>query len=155
MDFMIAMLPLLGWLCMGIALGGIALIALRLIPSPGVKVFAGLATLLVTTVIMRAVGNDNYETSAYGTFADGGVHVPYYAIDKVVIASTQQTYAHPKNTGNKVVSPQLAYMMTNVLSDNTSRLPEFYDCNVLQLYSNSQADCWYGNRGTEIGRAHV
>ncbi|MBV9258463.1 MAG: hypothetical protein JO215_10630, partial [Ktedonobacteraceae bacterium] len=37
---------------------------------------------------------------------------------------------------------------TNVLSDNTSRLPEFYDCNVLQLYSNSQADCWYGNRGT-------
>ncbi|MBA2393063.1 MAG: transglycosylase domain-containing protein [Ktedonobacteraceae bacterium] len=87
------------------------------------------------------------ETSAYGTFADGGVHVPYYAIDKIVIASTQQTYVHPKNTGNKVVSPQLAYMMTNVLSDNTSRLPEFYDCNVLQLYSNSQADCWYGNRG--------
>jgi membrane peptidoglycan carboxypeptidase len=88
------------------------------------------------------------ETSAYGTFADGGVHVPYYAIDKVVIASTQQTYAHPTNVGKKVVSPQLAYMMTNVLSDNTSRLPEFYDCNVLQLYANSQADCWYGNRGT-------
>ncbi|MBV9710227.1 MAG: transglycosylase domain-containing protein, partial [Ktedonobacteraceae bacterium] len=88
------------------------------------------------------------ETSAYGTFANGGVHVPYYAIDSVVIASTHQTYGHPANPGKSVISPQLAYMMTNVLSDNTSRLPEFYDCNVLQLYSNSQADCWYGNRGT-------
>jgi membrane peptidoglycan carboxypeptidase len=88
------------------------------------------------------------ETSAYGTIANNGVHVPYYAIDKIVIASTQQTYVHPISAGKQVVSPQLAYMMTNVLSDNTSRLPEFYDCNVLQLYSNSQADCWYGNRGT-------
>ncbi len=88
------------------------------------------------------------ETSAYGTFADGGVHVPYYAIDKVVMASTHQTYGHPTNPGTRAISPQLAYMMTNVLSDNTSRLPEFYDCNVLQLYSNSQADCWYGNRGS-------
>ena len=88
------------------------------------------------------------ETSAYGTFANNGVHVPYYAIDKIVIASTQQAFVHPINAGKQVVSPQLAYMMTNVLSDNTSRLPEFYDCNVLQLYANSQADCWYGNRGT-------
>jgi membrane peptidoglycan carboxypeptidase len=38
-------------------------------------------------------------------------------------------------------------MMTNVLSDNTDRIPEFYDCNVLQLYANSQQDCWNGNRG--------
>src|SRR5207248_8621500 len=45
------------------------------------------------------------------------------------------------------ISPQLAYMMTSVLSDNTSRIPEFSDCNVLQLYSNSQQDCWYGDRG--------
>ena len=87
------------------------------------------------------------ETSAYGTFANSGIHVPYYMINKVVLSSTQQTYGHPNNTGTRVLSPQLAYMMTNVLSDNTSRLPEFYDCNVLQLYSNSQTDCWYGNRG--------
>ncbi len=87
------------------------------------------------------------ETSAYGTFANGGVHVPYSAINKIVMASTHQTYGHPGNGGTHVLSPQLAYMMTNVLSDNTSRLPEFYDCNVLQLYSNSQTDCWYGSRG--------
>ena len=87
-------------------------------------------------------------TSAYGTFADGGVHVPYYGVQKVVFAQTQQTYVHRVNTGQRVISPQLAYMMTNVLSDNPDRLPEFYDCNVLQLYSNTQQQCWAGKRGT-------
>ena len=38
-------------------------------------------------------------------------------------------------------------MMTNVLSDNKSRLYEFFDCNVLQLYSNSREQCYAGNRG--------
>lgn len=87
-------------------------------------------------------------TSAYGTFADGGVHVPYYGVQKVVFAQTQQTYVHKVNAGQRVISPQLAYMMTSVLSDNPDRLPEFYDCNLLQLYSNSQQQCWAGKRGT-------
>ena len=87
-------------------------------------------------------------TSAMGVFANGGVRVPYYAISKVVQASTGKTvFQHQFTPGKQVISPQLAYMMTSVLSDNTDRLPEFYDCNVLQLYSNSQQDCWYGNRG--------
>jgi membrane peptidoglycan carboxypeptidase len=87
-------------------------------------------------------------TSAYGTFANGGVHVPYYAVQKIVFSSTGQTIEHTASVGTQVISPQLAYMMTNVLSDNTDRLPEFFDCNVLQLYSNSQTDCYGGNRGT-------
>ncbi len=86
-------------------------------------------------------------TSAMGTFANGGVHVPYYAITKVVFSNTGKVYQQPTNSGKSVISPQLAYMMTSVLSDNASRTPEFYDCNVLQLYSNSQTDCWSGNRG--------
>ncbi len=87
-------------------------------------------------------------TSAIGTFADGGVHVGYYAVSKV-IASVNNTvmYQHQADPGTRVISPQLAYMMTNVLSDNASRTPEFFDCNVLQLYANSQNDCWNGNRG--------
>jgi membrane peptidoglycan carboxypeptidase len=87
-------------------------------------------------------------TSAFGTFANGGVHVPYYAVQKVVFASTGQTIEHTPEAGTQVITPQLAYMMTNVLSDNTDRLPEFFDCNVLQLYSNSQQDCYEGDRGT-------
>ncbi|MFL5694966.1 MAG: transglycosylase domain-containing protein [Ktedonobacteraceae bacterium] len=87
-------------------------------------------------------------TSAIGTFANGGVHVPYYAVNKVISGTTGKTiYQHQANPGQRVISPQLAYMMTNVLSDNTSRIPEFFDCNVLQLYSNSQTACYNGNRG--------
>jgi membrane peptidoglycan carboxypeptidase len=83
-----------------------------------------------------------------GVFANGGVRVGYYAISKVVSPSTGAVlYTHKQDQGKQVISPQLAYMMTNVLSDNEARIPEFYDCNVLQLYSNSQQDCWYGDRG--------
>lgn len=87
-------------------------------------------------------------TSAMGTFADGGVHVPYYTINTVVSGNTGKVlYRHQLNPGTRAISPQLAYMMTSVLSDNSSRIPEFYDCNVLQLYANSQQQCYEGNRG--------
>ncbi len=87
-------------------------------------------------------------TSAIGTFANGGVHVGYYAVSKVIAGvSNKVIYQHQLDPGKRVISPQLAYMMTSVLSDNASRVPEFFDCNVLQLYANSQSDCWNGNRG--------
>jgi len=87
-------------------------------------------------------------TSAMGDFANGGVREPYYAINKIVFGNTSKViYQHQFEPGKQVISPQLAYMMTSVLSDNASRIPEFYDCNVLQLYSNSQQDCWNGDRG--------
>ena len=88
-------------------------------------------------------------TSAMGVFANGGVRVPYYGINKVISGSTGRVlFQHQFTPGKQVISPQLAYMMTNVLSDNNDRIPEFYDCNVLQLYSNSQQACYEGNRGT-------
>jgi 1A family penicillin-binding protein len=88
------------------------------------------------------------QTSAMGVFANGGVRVGYYAINKVVSANTGKVlYQHKLSPGKRVISPQLAYLMTNVLSDNTDRIPEFFDCNILQLYSNSQSACYAGNRG--------
>jgi len=87
-------------------------------------------------------------TSAMGVFANGGVRQPYYSISKVVQGTTGTVlYQHTLTPGTQVITPQLAYMMTSVLSDNTSRIPEFFDCNVLQLYANSQQDCYNGNRG--------
>ena len=86
-------------------------------------------------------------TSAYGTFADGGIHVPYYGIQKIVFASTNHVYEHTLDPGTRVISPQLAYMMTNVLSDNTARSHEFGQCSMLYLYSNSQYDCYAGYPG--------
>jgi membrane peptidoglycan carboxypeptidase len=86
-------------------------------------------------------------TSAYGTFANGGVHVPYYGVQKVVFASTGKTDEHKQDPGTRAISPQMAYMITNVLSDNNARLPEFFRCNLLQLYSNSQNQCFAGSPG--------
>lgn len=87
-------------------------------------------------------------TSAMGVFANSGVREPYYSISKVVQGTTGKVlFQHQQTPGTQVITPQLAYMMTNVLSDNTSRTPEFFDCNVLQLYANSQQDCYNGNRG--------
>ncbi len=72
-------------------------------------------------------------TSAIGTFADGGIHVPYYTIQKVEFATTHQVFEHPQDHGTRAISPQLAYMMTDVLSDNDDRTPEFGYCNPLNL----------------------
>jgi len=72
-------------------------------------------------------------TSAIGTFANGGVHVPYYTIQKVEFANTHQVFEHPQNPGMQAISPQLAYMMTDVLSNNSDRVPEFGYCNPLNL----------------------
>ena len=86
------------------------------------------------------------ETSAYGVFANGGVHIPPHAIDTVMDTQGHLIY-HFSSTGTRVLSKQVAFIMTNVLSDNTSRLYEFFDCNVLQLYSNTKQECYQGNRG--------
>ncbi len=72
-------------------------------------------------------------TSAIGTFADGGVHVPYYTIQKVEFANTHRVFEHAQVPGTRVISPQLAYMMTDVLRDNSDRAPEFGYCNPLNL----------------------
>jgi membrane peptidoglycan carboxypeptidase len=75
-------------------------------------------------------------TSAIGTFADGGVHVPYYTIQKVEFANTHRVFEHAQVPGTRVISPQLAYMMTDVLSDNNDRAPDFGYCNPLNLHTD-------------------
>jgi membrane peptidoglycan carboxypeptidase len=86
------------------------------------------------------------ETSAYGVFANGGVRVPAHAVDTIMDVQGNVVY-HFAPIGRRVISKQVAFMMTSVLSDNQSRLYEFFDCNVLQLYSNSKTQCFAGNRG--------
>lgn len=87
-------------------------------------------------------------TSAIGVFANNGVRQPYYAISKVVqSANGKVLFAHQTGSGTRVMSPQVAYMMTSVLSDNTSRTPAFTSCSALQLYANSQQACLAGDRG--------
>ncbi|HEY5001616.1 MAG TPA: transglycosylase domain-containing protein, partial [Ktedonobacteraceae bacterium] len=73
------------------------------------------------------------ETSAYGTFANGGVHVPPHAI--VSVTNQQGKIIYRASTkGKRAVSAQAAYILTNVLADNTTRDKEFYPCDALDLY---------------------
>lgn len=86
------------------------------------------------------------ETSAFGVFANGGVRIPPHAIDTVVDTQGRLVY-HFVPVGTRVISKQVAFMMTNVLSDNASRTFEFGKCSMLFLFSNSQLQCYEGNPG--------
>jgi len=86
------------------------------------------------------------QTSAYGVFANGGVRIPPHAIDTVMDTQGRLIY-HFVPVGKRVISKQVAFLMTNVLRDNASRLFEFYDCNELQLFSNTRQQCFAGDRG--------
>jgi membrane peptidoglycan carboxypeptidase len=83
------------------------------------------------------------ETSAYGTFANGGVHVPPHAINTVM--NQQGTIIFKASTkGKRAVSAQAAYILNKVLSDTTTRNKEFFPCSALDLYVDDQC------RGTLI-----
>ena len=86
------------------------------------------------------------ETSAYGTFANNGVHIQRHAIDTVTNPQGRIIFSF-QDKGTRVLSPQVAYMMTDVLSDNQARTYEFGKCSSLELYSNTQTQCYAGNPG--------
>ncbi len=86
------------------------------------------------------------QTSAYGVFANGGVRVPPHAINMVMDTQGHLIYKFIPQ-GKRVISKQVAFLMTNVLSDNTSRTFEFGKCSALYLYSNTQSQCYQGNPG--------
>jgi penicillin-binding protein 1A len=132
---------------------------------PAVKVLtkAGIDNALHTAQAMGInsyVGTPNYtmvlgtlgvhlldETSAYGVFANGGVRIPPHAINTVVDVQGNLVYSFASQ-GQRVISKQVAFMMTNVLSDNSSRTFEFGKCSALYLYSNTQLQCYQGDPGS-------
>ena len=132
---------------------------------PGVKVLyhAGVEASLHTAQemgISSYQGTPNYTmvlgtlgvhlldiTSAYGVFANSGVRIQPHAIDTVFDTQGHVLY-HFDPVGQRVISPQVAYLMTNVLSDNQARTYEFGACSALYLYRNNLAQCNKGNPGT-------
>ncbi len=87
---------------------------------------------------------------AYAVFANGGVRIPPVAIARVedsegrVIAKTSPAPLPPKVGGTeggggieggleRVISPQHAYLITDILADNEARIPAFGPDSVLKL----------------------
>lgn len=79
---------------------------------------------------------------AYQTFANQGVRIPPQGVldiwDNYGHHLYQYDPAHPR--GIQVISPQIAYMMTSVLSDERSRALEFGNIHTLSMWDWQQAD---------------
>jgi len=64
-------------------------------------------------------------TAAYAVFANGGVRVPPVAILHVKTADGLILKEYTPPAGDQVISPQHAYLITSMLSDNVARTPAF------------------------------
>ncbi len=72
-------------------------------------------------------------TAAYAAFAAGGVHHEPAAILQVVRSDGELLYRWEPDGGTQAVSPQVAYLISDILSDNTARAPAFGEYSVLRL----------------------
>jgi membrane peptidoglycan carboxypeptidase len=67
-------------------------------------------------------------THAYATLANDGIYTPLYVVDRITEGTPNGNQIDVELTGNldhstqlQVVSPQVAYLMQNILSDDTAR----------------------------------
>jgi 1A family penicillin-binding protein len=72
-------------------------------------------------------------TGAYAVLANGGKRVPPVAILRIEDASGRVIEEYQPPAGEQVISPQHAYLMTDILADNQARAPAFGQNNALRL----------------------
>ena len=72
-------------------------------------------------------------TAAYGAFATGGYKVEPVSILRVEDASGRVLYKGPSGIGPQVLDPRVAYLITDILSDDMARMPSFGEGSVLHL----------------------
>ncbi len=72
-------------------------------------------------------------TGVYATFANGGLRVPPVAITKILDHDGNVVYQSQRPQGQQVVSPEISYLITSILSDNQARTPAFGPNSVLNL----------------------
>src|SRR5205807_44659 len=101
------------------------------VPAVKLLIKTGVPESLHTAQVMginNYIGTPNYtmvlgtlgvhlldETSAYGVFANGGIRIAPHAIDTVIDVQGHLVY-HFVPVGKRVISKQVAFIMTNVLS---------------------------------------
>jgi 1A family penicillin-binding protein len=80
-------------------------------------------------------------TSAYGTFADRGVHVAPQALLEVRDGQDNVLFHYDpaKAQGTRAITPQQAYLITDILSDNKARTPLFGANSALKLSRQAAA----------------
>lgn len=78
--------------------------------------------------------------SAYGTLANGGNHQELTSYLKITDANGKVLYDFDTDhTSTQALDPQIAYEMSNILSDNTSRTPTFGSRSALYVADHTVA----------------
>jgi len=134
------------------------------VPAVKTEMFAGIKPSLATA---QAMGITSYlgtpapsmvlgglsvhlldETSGYGVFADGGIKMAPHMIQAIYDSQGHLVYQY-HTPGQRVISAQVAGLITNVLSDDKERQYEFGVCSPLMLYNGTpySAACQRGNTG--------
>lgn len=90
---------------------------------------------------------------AYTVFANYGRRISANSIDHIVDAEGNLLYQYAPPPGVRVFSPDVSYLLTNVLSDNNARASDFGICSPLRLYTSQKYQCEGGNPGVEYPAA--
>ncbi|HEY7780003.1 MAG TPA: transglycosylase domain-containing protein [Ktedonobacterales bacterium] len=70
---------------------------------------------------------------AYSVFANYGQFIPEHAINSITDTAGDVLYQYHQPQPAQVLSPQVAFMISSILSDNPARAPEFGGCSMLYL----------------------
>jgi membrane peptidoglycan carboxypeptidase len=70
---------------------------------------------------------------AYTVLANYGQYIPLYAIDRITDSSGNALFQYHVPQPVQVLDPRLAFLTTNVLSDNAARAGDFGGCSFLYL----------------------
>jgi penicillin-binding protein 1C len=72
-------------------------------------------------------------TGAFSVFANGGKRIPPVTILKITDYNGNVIYQYQPPTGEQVIRPEHAYLISSILSDNEARAPMFGQNSVLTL----------------------
>ncbi len=71
--------------------------------------------------------------AAFSAFANGGSKIDPVAVLEVSNAKGEIVYKNVPQPGEQVLDPRVAYLITDILSDNTARSPAFGEYSMLRL----------------------
>jgi len=72
-------------------------------------------------------------TEAFATFANGGRKMSPYAISRIIDHNNEVVYEYEIQSGEEVLRPEHAYLISSILSDNNARAPMFGTNSLLNL----------------------
>ena len=79
---------------------------------------------------------------AYTVFANYGQFIPLHAINQITDSAGNVLFQYHVPKPIQVMDPRIAFMITNILSDNASRAGDFGICSPLYLYNDYYGQYW-------------